>query len=118
MFISLENLMGMRALEGGLPKFGKNYRIFIFGNGVFTGKMPTFRQQIFFLGEQIFKYKLHILNLLCRAQCIAIHIDSDFFKICLCLTHCRVLPVWIGESSSTRKLVTLEGWVILPVKSH
>jgi len=31
---------------------------------------------------------------------------------------CRDLPVWIRESSSTRKLVTLEGWVNLPVKSH
>ena len=70
--------MGIRALEGGLPKYGKNQRIFIFGNGVFTGKMPTFRPQIFFLEQQILKKKLHILSLLCRAQCTAIHIDTNF----------------------------------------
>jgi len=40
------------------------------------------------------------------------HKKSTFFK------GCRDLPVWIGESSSTRKLVTLEGWVILSVKWH
>jgi len=26
-----------------------------------------------------------------------------FFNFCFCLTHCRVLPVWVGESSSARK---------------
>jgi len=29
-----------------------------------------------------------------------------------------LLPVWVRESWSARKLITLEGWVILPVKSH
>ena len=38
---------------------------------------------------------MHILSLLCRVQCIAIHID--FLTFCFCLTHCRVLPVWVGE---------------------
>ena len=27
-------------------------------------------------------------------------------------THCRVLPMWVGDSKCARKLVTLEGWVI------
>jgi len=40
------------------------------------------------------------------------HKKSTFFMAC------RDLPVWIGESYSTRKLVKLEGWVILTVKSH
>jgi len=40
--------------------------------------MPTFRPQIFFLEQQILKKKLHILSLLCRAQCTAIHIDTKF----------------------------------------
>jgi len=59
MFTSISSFMGIRALEGGLPKYGKNLRIFFFGKGVFTGKMPTIRQQIFFHEEQIFKQKLH-----------------------------------------------------------
>ena len=33
-------------------------------------------------------------------------------------THCRVLPVWVWEPWKAQKLVTLEGWIILPVKSH
>jgi len=40
--------------------------------------MPTFRPQIFFLEQQILKKKLHILSLLCRSKCTAIHIDTNF----------------------------------------
>ena len=62
----------MRAPEGGLPKFWKKQQNFILGKGVFTGKMPTFRQQKKFLQEKNF-----IFNLLFRAQSIAI-LFGDF----------------------------------------
>jgi len=64
--------------------------------------MPTFRQQKKFLQENIVKRKLHILHLLCRAQSIAIHF-SDFCRAHFFWTHCRDLPVWVGDSKCARK---------------
>jgi len=106
--------MEMRALEGGLPKFGKEQQNFILGSGVFTGKMPTFRQQKKFLQEIFFKYKLHIISVLCRAQSIPIHF-SDF---CRALFLFDTLSCFSSVGWRLENLVTLEGWVILPVKSH
>ena len=40
--------------------------------------MKTCRPPKKFLDQQILKQKLHILSLLCRAQCTAIHIDRNF----------------------------------------
>ena len=33
-------------------------------------------------------------------------------------THCRVLPVWVWETCSARKLVALEEWLILPLNDE
>jgi len=106
--------MEIRAPEGGLPKSGKKLQNFILGNGVFTGKMPTFRQLKKFLQEIFFKYKLHIISVLCRAQSIPIHF-SDF---CWALFLFDTLLFFSSVGLMLENLVTLEGWVILPVKSH
>jgi len=94
--------MEMRALEGGLPKFGKEQQNFILGSGVFTGKMPTFRQQKKFLQEIFSNENCTSLVYFVESNPLrsisVIFVGHIFFE-----THCRVLPVWVGNSKCARK---------------
>ena len=90
----------------------------ILGNCDFTGKMSILREffqhvpqknRNFFYPWDYNAFARRILYKSCRFW---------FWSFYFCLTHCRVLPVWVWGSYIARKLVTLEGWVILPVKSH
>ena len=64
-----------------------------------------------------FKWKFLILNLLCRVQSVAIHFSdfcwAHFFGHIVVFCQCGLETQNVLEN-----FVTLEGWVILPVKSH
>jgi len=55
MFVALQSFMDTSTGRGVYQNLGKISESSFFGNGFFTGKMPTFMQQKKFLEEQIFK---------------------------------------------------------------
>jgi len=80
----------------------------------FHGQNADFQATKKFLQEIFFKYKLHIISVLCRAQSIPIHF-SDF---CRALFLFDTLSCFSSVGWRLENLVNLEGWVILLVKSH
>ena len=102
MFISLQSFMKMRALQGGLPKFEKKQQNFILGNSVFTGKMPTLRNKTNFFRKNFSNENstsfIYFVERNPLRSISVIFVEHIFFW-----THCRVLPVWVGDSKCALK---------------
>ena len=103
--------MEMRAPEDGLTKFGKKQQNFILRNIVFTGKMPTFRQQKNFFRKKFsdenctsFIYFVERNQL---RSISVIFVGHIFFGHIVVFCQCGLETQNVLEN-----LVTLEGWVI------
>jgi len=107
----------MRAAEGGLPKFGKKIAKFHSRKWWFHGEMADFQITRKNSSGKFFQMKIaHPWSTLSSA------IHCDPFQ-CFCWAHFfRHIVVFcqcgLRTQNVLENLVTLEGWVILPVKSH
>jgi len=118
MFTSLSSFTGIRAPQGGLPKFGKNSETSFVETVFSRAQCRLSGHNLFFLSNKFWNRNCTSLVYFVERNVLQSISIENFHKKSTFFMGCRDLPVWIGESSDTRKLVTLEGWVILPVISH